>query len=93
MKQLAILIMCFLVSCIMPAQTQKNVLPVQEKVYLHIDNNCYFLGDTIWYKAYVVLADDNSPEPLTTTDRPTDVLQSTTACLPDITKCVHIQSG
>ena len=39
-------------------------LPVQEKVYLHIDNNTYFLGDTIWYKAYVVLADDNSPEPL-----------------------------
>ena len=32
--------------------------PVQEKVYLHIDNNCYFKGDTIWYKAYVVRADD-----------------------------------
>lgn len=31
---------------------------VQEKAYLHIDNNCYFLGDTIWYKAYVVGADD-----------------------------------
>ena len=31
--------------------------PVQEKVYLHIDNNCYFKGDTIWYKAYVVRAD------------------------------------
>ena len=43
---------------------QGNVLPVQEKVYLHIDNNCYFLGDTIWYKAYVVLADDNTPQPL-----------------------------
>lgn len=42
----------------------KPVLPVQEKVYLHFDNNCYFQGDTIWYKAYVVLADDNSPEPL-----------------------------
>lgn len=41
-----------------------DVLPVQEKVYLHLDNNCYFLGDTIWYKAYVVLADDNSPQPL-----------------------------
>ena len=40
----------------------KSVLPVQEKVYLHFDNNCYFLGDTIWYKAYVVLADDNTPE-------------------------------
>ena len=32
--------------------------PVQEKVYLHIDNNCYFKGDTIWYKAYVVGADN-----------------------------------
>ena len=32
--------------------------PVQEKVYLHIDNTCYFIGDTIWYKAYVVRADD-----------------------------------
>ena len=31
---------------------------VQEKVYLHLDNNCYFVGDTIWYKAYVVRADD-----------------------------------
>lgn len=30
----------------------------QEKVYVHLDNNCYFLGDTIWYKAYVVRADD-----------------------------------
>ena len=44
--------------------SSEKVLPVQEKVYLHFDNNCYFLGDTIWYKAYVVLADDNSPEPL-----------------------------
>ena len=25
----------------------------QEKVYLHLDNTCYFLGDTIWYKGYV----------------------------------------
>ena len=48
----------------MPDKKPEQVLPVQEKVYLHFDNNCYFLGDTIWYKAYVVLADDNSPEPL-----------------------------
>ena len=47
-----------------PDNKPEKVLPVQEKVYLHFDNNCYFLGDTIWYKAYVVLADDNSPEPL-----------------------------
>ena len=32
-------------------------VPVQEKVYLHLDNNCYFKGDTIWYKAYTVRAD------------------------------------
>ena len=31
--------------------------PVQEKVFLHIDNTCYFKGDTICYKAYVVRAD------------------------------------
>ena len=29
----------------------------QEKVYLHTDNQCYFVGDTLWYKAYVVRAD------------------------------------
>lgn len=34
---------------------------VQEKVYVHMDNNCYFVGDTIWYKAYVVRADDLCP--------------------------------
>ena len=34
---------------------------IQEKIYLHLDNNCYFLGDTIWYKAYVVTADDLHP--------------------------------
>ena len=48
----------------LPDKNPEKVLPVQEKVYLHFDNNCYFLGDTIWYKAYVVLADDNTPEPL-----------------------------
>ena len=28
----------------------------QEKVYLHLDNNGYFPGETIWFKAYVVNA-------------------------------------
>ena len=31
--------------------------PVQEKVYLHLDNTSYYKGDTIWYKSYVVRAD------------------------------------
>ncbi len=33
----------------------------QEKVYLHTDNQCYFVGDTLWYKAYVVRADNLQP--------------------------------
>ncbi len=32
----------------------------QEKVYLHFDNTSYFLGESIWFKAYVVRADWNS---------------------------------
>ena len=51
----------------LPAQTALETvkerllnMPVQEKVYLHFDNNCYFKGDTIWYKAYVVRADNLS---------------------------------
>ena len=39
-------------------QTLLEHAPVQEKVYLHLDNNCYFKGDTIWYKVYVVSAKD-----------------------------------
>ena len=37
---------------------------LQEKVYVHTDNQCYFVGDTLWYKAYVVRADSLSPTPL-----------------------------
>jgi hypothetical protein len=29
----------------------------QEKAYLHFDNTSYYLGETIWFKAYVVRAD------------------------------------
>lgn len=31
----------------------------QEKVYLHFDNTAYYLGETIWFKAYVVNAEQN----------------------------------
>ena len=34
---------------------------VQEKVYVQTDNNCYFIGDTLWYKAFVLRADNNKP--------------------------------
>lgn len=36
----------------------------QEKVYVHMDNTCYFQGDTIWFSAYTMQTD---------TDRPSDV--------------------
>jgi len=38
--------------------------PVQEQAYLHIDNNCYFKGDSIWYKGYVVRSDELTYTPL-----------------------------
>ena len=43
------------------ALEESSVSQVQEKVYLHTDNQCYFVGDTLWYKAYVVRADDLRP--------------------------------
>lgn len=33
----------------------------QEKVYLHFDNTGYYLGETIWFKAYVVSAPQLRP--------------------------------
>lgn len=38
-----------------------NFLNPQEKVYLHFDNTSYFVGDTIWFKAFVVSASDLKP--------------------------------
>ncbi len=37
-----------------------NLDYTQEKVYLHFDNTGYFLGETIWFKAYVVKAQNNA---------------------------------
>ncbi len=33
----------------------------QEKVFVHLDNTCYFLGDTIWYAAYTRRTDRQQP--------------------------------
>lgn len=43
---------------------QFNELNPQEKVFLHFDNTGYFLGDTIWFKAYTVLAERLLPTTL-----------------------------
>ena len=36
----------------------------QEKAYLHFDNTGYFIGETIWFKAYVTRTDTDSPTDL-----------------------------
>lgn len=33
----------------------------REKVHLHFDNNSYYVKDSIWFKAYVTLAEGNLP--------------------------------
>lgn len=43
------------------ALQQSSVSQLQEKVYIHTDNQCYFVGDTLWYKAYVVQAGTLQP--------------------------------
>ena len=48
-------------SDIRQALEQSSVAQVQEKVYVHTDNTCYFVGDTLWFKAYVVRADNLQP--------------------------------
>lgn len=38
-----------------------NYLYPQEKVYLHFDNTGYFIGETMWFKAYVVCGPNHVP--------------------------------
>ena len=33
----------------------------QEKVYVHMDNTCYFLGDTLWFSAYTRRTNSGRP--------------------------------
>lgn len=33
----------------------------QEKVFVHMDNTCYFLGDTIWFSAYTRRTNNDQP--------------------------------
>ncbi len=36
----------------------------REKAYLHLDNTSYYVGDTIWFKAYVTLAEKSTLSPI-----------------------------
>jgi hypothetical protein len=46
-------------SYIKKAMLFSQVYP-QEKVYLHLDNTGYFMGETIWMNAYVIRTDEES---------------------------------
>lgn len=50
--------MSLFLSILLSIQSLLQGAPVQEMVYLHLDNNCYYKGDSIWYKGYVVQSDD-----------------------------------
>ncbi|MBR5510763.1 MAG: hypothetical protein IKU50_00990, partial [Bacteroidaceae bacterium] len=45
------------------AAVVNNLFP-QERVYLHFDNSAYYLGETMWFKAYVTEGVKDSPSTL-----------------------------
>ena len=45
------------------AAVVNNLFP-QERVYLHFDNSAYYLGETMWFKAYCVIVFVNDSLPL-----------------------------
>ncbi|WP_026714224.1 alpha-2-macroglobulin family protein, partial [Flavobacterium daejeonense] len=53
---------CFLYLFLFPifvqAQDTKSISDI-EKIYLHTDRSTYFMGEDLWYKAYVVRATNN----------------------------------
>ena len=45
------------------AAVVNNLFP-QERVYLHFDNSAYYLGETLWFKAYVTEGVKDTPSTL-----------------------------
>ena len=87
------------------AQTFANNFP-REKAYLHFDNTSYYVGDTIWFKAYVTLAEQQTfsqiSRPLYVelvdqtghiADKQTDNSFFPLPCYPAITRYVPIPAG
>lgn len=50
----------------------------QEIVSVHMDNNCYFLGDTIWYKAYVLREGKMAPSDISACSMPNSSTRTAT---------------
>lgn len=75
-KTYALMALCFLLSLTLHGQDDNalgrlkqyvgnvatfNRLFPQEKVFVHTDNTGYFVGETIWFEAYVLRADQAAP--------------------------------
>ena len=75
MKLITFLFFCFAAHWMVPAQNNDalkklktfaiyanrfNTLFPQEKIYLHLDNTGYFMGETIWFKAYAIRTDSSA---------------------------------
>ena len=39
----------------------KQSLFPEERAYLHFDNSAYYLGETMWFKAYVMSGENDTP--------------------------------
>lgn len=55
------------INSIVEKYIQNSSLFPQEKVYMHFDNTAYYIGEKIWFKAYVVTAGENNYSPLSAT--------------------------
>ncbi|MBD0831285.1 TonB-dependent receptor plug domain-containing protein [Aestuariibaculum sediminum] len=58
LKGLFLVVLAIISTTVMYSQTE-NKLPSIEKVYVHTDRSSYTIGETLWYKAYSVLAYNN----------------------------------
>ena len=39
----------------------KQTLFPEERVYLHFDNSAYYLGEEMWFKAYIMSGENDTP--------------------------------
>lgn len=46
------------IAALLETMRKSNSVVPQEKVYLHLDNTGYFMGETIWFKAYMIRSDN-----------------------------------
>ena len=69
--RLRLLLFIFALSCFLASEAREkndslvmraainNILFSEERVFLHFDNSGYYLGETMWFKAYVTCGVDN----------------------------------